>query len=307
MFEKLFTRRGLSLDRLRSFLEVVEAGSIVRAVDGDPVRQSQYSRQISELEAFFGIDLVQRKGKRLEPTPKGRDLARAARVQLQGLHDFLGACERNPQLFRIGGGDSLLQWVVVPLLPRFQALFPRTQIHLLNLRSPDIAEQLNELGLDFGVARRNLIHAPLKQKSIGSVHYAMFIPRQLLQQETKRHQRSDRELLEKLPWVTLGSDGEFMRQVQIACDQHEVQLNFKLITQSFPQAARAIRGGTYAAILPLHSQSTFNTKDYLIRETSILNGCSRKVSLAWNPKILSFRPGAEQVLNFLREHLRLDA
>src|SRR5687768_401762 len=50
MFSKLFTAGGLSFDRLRVLLEVSASGSITKAANGDPVKQSQYSRQIKELE-----------------------------------------------------------------------------------------------------------------------------------------------------------------------------------------------------------------------------------------------------------------
>jgi len=56
----LFAENGLSLDRLRALLEVGASGSIVKATHGDPVRQSQYSRQIKELEDFFRVKLVER-------------------------------------------------------------------------------------------------------------------------------------------------------------------------------------------------------------------------------------------------------
>lgn len=41
--------KGMSLERLDAFLAVLEAGGIARAAPGQPVRQSQLSRQISEL------------------------------------------------------------------------------------------------------------------------------------------------------------------------------------------------------------------------------------------------------------------
>lgn len=304
MYKNLFLKRGLSLDRLCSFLEVVEAGSIVRAVDGDPVRQSQYSRQIGELEAFFGVDLVQRRGRRLEPTPSGRALARAARAQLQGLSDFMNRCEHEPQTFRIGAGDSLLQWVIIPVLSRFQEFFPRTKIYLANLRSPDIAEQLNDLRLDFGLARKNIINQPLKQTLIGTVRYGMFIPKTLIKGK-RRRALSDTYLLENLPWVTLGSDGEFMKKFSVACGEESIRLNFKLITESFPQAARAIREGAYAAILPMHSRRAFSESEFMIKETPLLDGCARKISLAWNPRTLKVRQGSEQALDFLKSHLQI--
>ena len=63
MFKKLLSQRGISLDRLRNFAAVAESGSIARVADGDPVRQSLISRQIGELEEFFGVELTRRRGK----------------------------------------------------------------------------------------------------------------------------------------------------------------------------------------------------------------------------------------------------
>ena len=60
MFENLFSEHGLSLERLRTLQLVSEAGSIAAAARGDTTRQSQYSRQLKELEQFFGTTLTRR-------------------------------------------------------------------------------------------------------------------------------------------------------------------------------------------------------------------------------------------------------
>src|SRR5689334_689413 len=60
MFENLFSDRGLSIDRLRVLVEVHDAGGIAQAAPGDPVRQSQYSRQLRELSEFFGVEVARR-------------------------------------------------------------------------------------------------------------------------------------------------------------------------------------------------------------------------------------------------------
>ena len=80
MFEKLFSERGLSLDRLRVLVEIHDAGSIAQAAPGDLVRQSQYSRQLRELSEFFGCEVAQRRGKLLKLTGRGARLAELARV-----------------------------------------------------------------------------------------------------------------------------------------------------------------------------------------------------------------------------------
>ena len=60
VYENLFSKAGLSLERLKTFIEVVEARGFTAAAKGDPTRQSQYSRQVRELEAYFGVELLVR-------------------------------------------------------------------------------------------------------------------------------------------------------------------------------------------------------------------------------------------------------
>ncbi len=89
MFANLFAERGLSLDRLKTLIEVGAAGSIAAAAHGDSARQSLYSRQIKELEEFFGVELTCRRGKVLTLTEAGRELARLAGESMRRLDDFL--------------------------------------------------------------------------------------------------------------------------------------------------------------------------------------------------------------------------
>jgi DNA-binding transcriptional LysR family regulator len=59
----IFTLKGLSFDRLRAFIAVFESESVTRAAGGDPTRQSQYSRQIRELEEALGVKLFDRRNR----------------------------------------------------------------------------------------------------------------------------------------------------------------------------------------------------------------------------------------------------
>ena len=53
MFEELFGKRGLSLDRLQTLCEIADKGSIGEATKGNTNRQTQFSRQVGELEKFL--------------------------------------------------------------------------------------------------------------------------------------------------------------------------------------------------------------------------------------------------------------
>src|SRR5437879_2414263 len=116
MFAKLFAESGLSLDRLKSLLEVGASGSVVKAASGDPVRQSQYSRQIKELEDFFRVKLIERVDKGTRFTPNGKELARISRFFLLGLSNFQRGCLSEEQTFRIGASATFIRQFLLPLL-----------------------------------------------------------------------------------------------------------------------------------------------------------------------------------------------
>src|SRR5512141_2523266 len=116
MFERLFAESGLSLDRLRALLEVGPAGSIAKAANGDPVRQSQYSRQIKELEDFFRTRLIERQGKGTRLTSSGKELARISRFFMLGLSNFQRGCLAEEQTFRIGGSATFIRQFLLPAL-----------------------------------------------------------------------------------------------------------------------------------------------------------------------------------------------
>src|SRR5437870_3401562 len=116
MFERLFAQNGLSLDRVRALLEVGATGSIVKAAGGDPVKQSQYSRQIKELEDFFQSKLVERHGKGIRLTTKGTELARISRFFLLGLSNFQRGCLTEEQRFRIGASATFIERFALPFL-----------------------------------------------------------------------------------------------------------------------------------------------------------------------------------------------
>src|SRR5262245_60224027 len=105
--DPLFSRRGLSLDRLASFMRVVEAGGIARAAPKQPVQQSQLSRQLRELEEFFGARLFDRHGRSLVPNAAGRRLATIVRETFNGLADVAHEAQLEPHRYAIGAGDSM--------------------------------------------------------------------------------------------------------------------------------------------------------------------------------------------------------
>jgi len=112
-FERLFTVSGLSLDRLHTFLRVAEAGNLAKAAKGEDSKQSQFSRQIKELEAFFGVGLTRRVGRRIEITSEGNQLALIIRRKFGELDDFRESMAGRSVNIRFGSQGSVIDWLLV--------------------------------------------------------------------------------------------------------------------------------------------------------------------------------------------------
>jgi DNA-binding transcriptional LysR family regulator len=212
MFETLFSKAGLSLDRLRSFLAMAEAGSIAKAAPGDAVRQSQISRQIRELEEFFGTELTQRRGKSLILTPAGARLAALVRAQLQGLDDFRLEEQGRPKAFVFGAGTSTLETMIAPCLPALATALGGALLRTESHRSRALVEAVREGRVDFAVVRRDAIPDPSKKNCFPLVKLSLHlcIPRRLLPKGGRSADSTDPALWGRLPFAA-GRDGAARR------------------------------------------------------------------------------------------------
>src|SRR5256885_13906109 len=83
------------IDLLRTFLSVVESGSVTRAAATLHMSQAAASQQIKRLEQTLDSRLFERQGRRLALAPAGeRLLAQAHRLGAQ--NDELAAGKRGP-------------------------------------------------------------------------------------------------------------------------------------------------------------------------------------------------------------------
>src|SRR5438132_602299 len=134
-FKPLFEKSGLSLDRLRNFAAIADAGGLSLAASGDPARMSLFSKQVKELEGFFGVALTVRQGRVVKLTKAGRELAQLARAHLGGLADFQQACCELPQTMGVGASNSVLEWVLLPEIAKWRRLLGNTQLELYTGRT----------------------------------------------------------------------------------------------------------------------------------------------------------------------------
>ena len=303
MFEALFSERGLSLDRLKVLIEVRDAGSIAQAAPGDPVRQSQYSRQLRELAEFFGCEVAQRRGKQLKLTGQGERLAELAREHLRSLEDFRAECRQESVAFTLGAGDSLIQWLVIPRLGRVIEAFPGTHFATENLRTNEIVRRLTEGRLDFGIIRKNAMAPGLKAVSLGVVSYVALVPEAL---GRARRKLTLRDALAELPLATQTTDSQFASALREVARGLDVPLVPALSCQSFPQNLAALRTGRFWTIVPEIATRELPAGTAHRLADPALARLDREAMLAWNPRLVRVRPNAARIAAMLQHTLGLE-
>jgi DNA-binding transcriptional LysR family regulator len=289
MFTKLFAERGLSLDRLRALLEVGAAGSVVRAADGDPVRQSQYSRQIKELEDFFRTRLIERQGKGTRLTSNGRELARISRFFMLGLSNFQRGCLAEEQTFRIGASATFVRHFLLPTLSRPSLRRGGTNYATEVVNDDDIERRLHDLTMDFGVVGRAALSRPLQTRLLGDWRLELWIPRGLHLSESKALQAFEQQ---SLPLV-------LARELDQLGVQSAARYEACLVCDSFLDARAAMQNGEVAGLLPDFLALGKGSRSFFRIQIPKMDSHVLQFYLAWNPRLLRLNPHAARTRDWL--------
>lgn len=288
MFSELLQQNGLSLDRLLTFYQVSEAGGVTRAAKGDPSRQSLFSRQIKELEQYFGVELMRRSGRGIALTADGKRLLAVIVEAFGVLTDFKNECLGQPCEITVAAGESLIQWLLLPRLGTTLREMPLVRFRFVNLSSSEAARQLTEGRIDCAIIRQDAVTSSVKYIPLGVVRYSYFVPIVLLSSRkiTKPFKPS---ILSELPMATLEGNGSFRRELATICKKRGLALKIHVECSSFPLALSAMRNMCVASILP--EIAGVDLAGLKIQEIKLdcLHNLDRSVCLAWNPRIAEIR------------------
>jgi DNA-binding transcriptional LysR family regulator len=144
--------RGLNLDQLNTFAAVVELGSFSAAAARLNLTQPAVSFQIRQLERRLGVRLIERVGRRAQPTAAGLDLLphlrRIDAATIEAIEAMAGHAEGVAGRVRIGTGATACIHLLPPLLSALRRRLPRLEIVVRTGNSPDILRALEDNALD---------------------------------------------------------------------------------------------------------------------------------------------------------------
>ncbi|MFF2481501.1 LysR family transcriptional regulator [Paenibacillus sp. NPDC058071] len=145
----------MQLENYRIFLQTAKTGNFTKAAQALHMTQPSVSYAIKQLEEECGVKLFDRLSKGVRLTPEGTALL----GYVEQSFALLGRGEQKlKQLarledgeLRIGASGPIIRHVLLPHLDRFHVNYPDVRIRLLQLRSSEVARQLQENTIDLGL------------------------------------------------------------------------------------------------------------------------------------------------------------
>ena len=120
---------------VKSFLAVLDAGSLMGAARRLGAQQPTLSRHVAELEAQLGTPLFERTGRGVTPTAAALAIADAARHMQDGAQALARGLAKSRDLatgtVRISTSEVAAVWLMPAVLARLQAEEPGIQIELV--------------------------------------------------------------------------------------------------------------------------------------------------------------------------------
>jgi len=297
MFETTFTKKGLSLERLRRFCEVAQAGSIAQAQESNRRDQSSYSRDILALESYFGFRLFgretghSRSGRRMSTiTPQGRALLNMATEIFRHIDDIRDFNE-VPKRIRLGGGETVMHWVVGTHMPAIIAAMPNTTMEVTEHASQEESlTALQEGTLDYAIVEESATAAapfPQRAYALGTLTFSLFVHPDSLGHARRSAQA---RLLGKIPWIALNDARHAATEAIADMEKAGVTVHLAATLSSFRQATTALRGRRLAAILPSVASSEMAKMGFQPIEIPALQHLSVPISLLYNEEQQTMRP-----------------
>ncbi len=242
----------MNLDVLKTFCDLVDAGSFSKAADINLVSQSAVSQQLAKLERQLGTQLIQRGGGTVAATEAGQAFYRGAMDILRRFESLVGevrsAADAIRGVLRVGTIYSVGMYNLDKYVKLFIQHHPEVALHIEYMRAHKIyaAVATGELAL-------GIVAYPERQRSIEIIPFeteplvAVFAPSHPL---AKKDTVSPQDLHGQ-NFVAFEPDIPTRRQIDKRLKAAGVKVNVVMEFDNNETLKRAVEIGAGVTILPV--------------------------------------------------------
>ncbi|MBU1024350.1 LysR family transcriptional regulator, partial [bacterium] len=153
-----------------TFCKVAELGSFSKAAEELNITQASASERVANLEKMIGVKLLDRLGRKIEPSATGRILFEKATQMLefkkracQELYEFMGIKRGGIMI----GGSTIPGEYILPIhLSEFNKLYPGIRIQLIIGDTREIADRVCDGDVEIGIVGSKVDRTALTFKKL---------------------------------------------------------------------------------------------------------------------------------------------
>lgn len=289
-------QKGLSLDRLQTLCRVAADGGVMAASGGNPNKQSLYSRQLRELEAFFGVPLLDRSRTPHTLSEFGVRVEQAARGFLAEIAVLSSVQHTAAIPLRIGAGESVIQALLMPrLIPRLEGV----RWVFCNMTGDAIVSALRSRRIDLGVAHAGRNYVGLKSFRLGyhGVHLIGSDPGLVHTSSVSWKDLRDFSL------AVPEGDSDLRRELDATLKSSRHAPRVGVECTSYTQAIEAARNRGVVGVVPDYLAPQAKERGLFSIPLEELANFRRELRLLWHEASAEMKPKVEICVNLLKKGL----
>jgi len=231
------------------FIKVVELSSFAKVTRQYNVPKASLSRKISQLEQFYGAQLLVRNTRHIQLTEIGREIFHKSYSILSLLEETQAAVSKTKEqphgLLRISAGVEYGLSVISPIVNNYLKQYPEVDIDLdLTGRRVDLIYE----GFDLGVRIGPLEDSTLSMRKIGSFKYGLFCSPSFL----KKQKTISVEKLSKVPCLGFTRTGSKKSWTLInKLEERKIEISPRFVSNNYWALLNAAEAGIGVVFMPI--------------------------------------------------------
>ena len=285
--------KGLSLDRLETLSKIVSQGGITRAAGGDTSKQSQFSRQIAELESWFGLNLLDRSSTPIKPTAVALRIAHEVDDFLRGLGSIREKAGSGRRTVVFSAGERMIRSYLIP----WASKIAREDVCLVfkNLTSGATRAELLAKRVDFGILRKDRCPSGFASLAMKPIPISLLLPAKVASTRSKWTWQD----LSKVPLLLLEGDERFAGFLGERCLESSVVLDVAAEFSSWTQLLDGMHAFQIGGFAPKDLEGRFPA-DFTQVTLPRLSEYEDQYVIAWSPSEAEKRPELQRLVKCLK-------
>lgn len=165
---------SIRLDLYKIFCEVAKFNSFSRAAKSLYMTQPAVSQAISQLEGELGVRLFTRMPKGVILTNEGKQLFEYASSAINlinvGEKKLIEAKNLMAGELKIGVGDTISRYFLLPYLERFHSQFPNIKLKIINRTTIELCVLLKSGEIDIAICNLPIEDSSIEVKELMTIH-----------------------------------------------------------------------------------------------------------------------------------------